>query len=115
MGSFLLVLSLALPGAARAAADPTQPASPPPSENRLSADQVEKILDEAARKRELAAMSAPDTGPAVHGEIGFSVGTGGYRSAFGTAIVPLSGNGVAILSLETSNFDHGRTVDYRER
>jgi hypothetical protein len=111
----LLAWSLILPGTALAAADPVQPTPPAPAEHRLSADQVEKILDDAARKRELAEMSTEGTGPAIHGEIGFSVGTGGYRSAFGTAVVPLPGDGVAILSLGTDTFGPVRLVDYRER
>jgi hypothetical protein len=104
----LLAWSLALPGASLAA-------EPAPSEHRLSPDQVEKILDEAARQRELAELSTEGAGPAIHGEVGFSIGTGGYRSAFGTAVVPLPGDGVARLSLETSNFGTVRAVDFRER
>ena len=111
MRVLLLGWLLILPGAALAA-DPAQPAPATSSEHRLSADQVEKILDDAARKRELAEMSSEGTGPAIHGEVGFSVGTGGYRSAFGTAVVPLPGDGVAILSLGTENFGH---IRYRER
>ena len=42
--------------------------------------------------------------PAIHGEVGFTVGTGGYRSAYGTAIVPLKDDGVAIISLGTTDF-----------
>jgi hypothetical protein len=110
----LLGWSLLLPGAALAA-DPAQPAAPAPAEQRLSADQVEKILDDAARKRELAEISTEGTGPAIRGEIGFSVGTGGYRSAFGTAVVPLPGDGVAILSFGTDTSEPARLVDYRER
>jgi hypothetical protein len=111
----LLAWSLVLPGTALAEPDPVQPAPPAPSEHRLSPDQVDKILDEAARKRELAELSNPDTGPAIHGEVGFSVGSGGYRSAFGTAVVPLPGAGVAILSLGTDTFGPARLVDHRER
>jgi len=111
----LIAWSLVLPGAALAAADPAQPAPPAPSEQRLSADQVEKILDDAARKRELADLAAEGTGPAIHGQVGFSIGTGGYRSAFGTAVVPLPGDGVAILSLGTDTFRPVRVDDFRER
>ena len=111
----LLAWSLALPGASLAADDPTQPAPTAPSEHRLSADQVEKILDEAARKRELADLATEGAGPTIHGEVGFSLGTGGYRSAFGTAVVPLPGDGVAILTLGTDTFRPVRVVDYRER
>lgn len=106
--SLLLASSLILPGTAYAAADPTPTA---PSEHRLSPAEIEQVLDTAARKRE-AAESRPwaaelnedELPPPIHGEVGFSIGTDGYRSAFGTAIVPLSDDGLAILSFETDQF-----------
>lgn len=83
-----------------------QPASAPPSEHRLSPDQIEAILAEAAKKRESAerslspeAMEAPPK-PQVHGEVGVAVGTGGYREVFGTAITPIGDDGAAAISLD---------------
>ena len=63
---------------------------------RLSPAEVEKILEEAARKR-----VAADKPPArvIEGEVGVSVGTGGYREVFGTAVVPISKDGTAIISI----------------
>jgi len=92
-----------------------QSAPPMPSEHRLSEAEIEQVLDAAARKREghgpSGDVAAPDEDrlpPAIHGEVGFAVGTGGYRSAFGTAIVPLPGDGMAVLSFGTDRykFDH---------
>ena len=111
---WLLASSLILPGTALAAADPPSTA-PIPSEHRLSPGEIETILDAAARKRELAEQQATGTSLPIHGEIGFSIGTGGYRSAFGTAIVPLPDDGVAIFSFETDKFSPVRNVNLRER
>jgi hypothetical protein len=56
--------------------------------------------------------SAGEAGRPIHGEVGFEIGTGGYRSAFGTAIVPLAGDGVAIISLGSTDFgSRGRYPD----
>ena len=44
------------------------------------------------------------------------MGTGGYRSAYGTAIVPLENDGFAIISLDTSDFGSTfRNFDRRQR
>lgn len=109
----LLASSLALPGTALAAAD--QAPSPMTSEHRLSPDQIEKVLDDAARKREPAQSFDESLPPPIHGEIGFSIGTGGYRSAYGTAIVPLPGDGVAILSFGADRLGSAPGYYYRER
>ena len=109
----LLASSLALPGTALAA--PDQPLSPIASEHRLSPDQIEAVLDDAARKREPAPLTDENLPPPIHGEIGFSIGTGGYRSAYGTAVVPLSGDGVAILSFGTDRLGSAPDYRYRER
>ncbi len=106
--TLILVSALLVPGTALAAQDPAQPAA---SERRLSPDQVEAILNDAARKRDPAQSVEDALPPAIHGEIGFSVGTGGYRSAFGTAVVPLPGDGVAVVSFGTDRFDR----DFRRR
>jgi hypothetical protein len=109
----LLASWLALPGAALAA--PDQAPSAMASEHRLSPEQIETILDDAARKRELAQSSDEGLPPPIQGEIGFSIGTGGYRSAYGTAVVPLTGKGVAILSFGTDRFETDRDFHHRER
>jgi hypothetical protein len=40
----------------------------------------------------------------VHGEVGFSVGTGGMRSVFGSTVMPLGDTGTAAFSFSTGRF-----------
>ncbi|MEO6112925.1 MAG: hypothetical protein ABIP07_00550, partial [Sphingomicrobium sp.] len=82
-----LILAMAVPAAT--------PAPAAPAEHRLSETEIEKVLAEAARKREAQALTASKTGPDIHGEIGVSIGTGGYRSVHGTAVVELPDDGFA--------------------
>jgi len=84
-------------------------------ERRLSAVEVERILDQAAQKREtpVTKPAATSLAPArpIEGEVGVSVGSGGYREVFGTAVVPIGQQGVAIVS-----FDAGESRrEYRRR
>ena len=97
------------------AANASEPPAAMPSEHRLSPEEVEKVLAEAARKNSRPAPvdfpadpEAESDTPAspVHGEVGFAIGTGGYRSAHGTAYVPL-GNGQAVVSFGTSRIRDG--------
>jgi hypothetical protein len=91
---------------AQGMAQSSEPAAPPSSERRLSPDQIEKVLADAAKKREAAVVHLdpdavePAREPQVHGEVGFAIGTGGYREVFGTAIYPLGDDGVAAISLD---------------
>jgi hypothetical protein len=83
-------------------------------EHRLSEAEIQKVLDEAAAKRhaqdagytQYSDQIAPSTNVdrpvrPIRGEMGFAVGTGGYRSAFGTAVVPIGSQGTAAISFET--------------
>ena len=104
-GHALIVIGTLLM-AAPVSAQAGDPAPSTSSERRLSPQQIEAVLAEAAKKREAgqgkleydALGSAPKR--QVHGEVGFSVGTGGYRGAFGTAIYPLGDDGVAAISMD---------------
>jgi len=94
------------------------PAKPLPSEVRLSDADKEKVLEEAAASARgpVSTPSAENLAddalpPPIHGEVGFTIGTGGYRSAYGTAIVPLKNDGVAIISLGTTDFGRNRYPD----
>lgn len=69
---------------------------------RLSPAEVERILEEAARKR-LAADKPPAR--VIEGKVGVSVGTGGYREVFGTAVVPVGKEGTAIISIGSEGSD----------
>ena len=105
--SLLAAASLLSPAMARAVPDKSAPL---PAEVRLSEAEKERVLEAAAGKHEpvpIAAdepISEEDAAPPIHGEVGFSVGTGGYRSAYGTAIVPLKNDGVAIISVGSTDF-----------
>lgn len=108
-----LLLAAALISPSLAGAAPA-----PPSEIRLSEAEKEKILEAAAAsRREAPARPAdePEVADApvrpIHGEVGFEVGTGGYRSAYGTTFIPLENDGVAIISLRSTDFGKRRYPD----
>ena len=109
----LIAAAMLVPSAALA-----EPAPALPSEVRLSDAEKEKVLEAAATRNRVPpateAGSAEDSGegaPPIHGEVGFAIGTGGYRSAYGTAVVPLQESGVAIISLGTTDFGDRRYVE----
>lgn len=115
--ALILATALLVPSLADAA-DPAAAAAS--TERRLTPEQIQQVLDEAARKREGAGTLADPSGsesdgvPApVHGEVGFSIGTGGYRSAYGTAIVGLPGDGAAMLSVGTQRLPNNHFYPYR--
>ena len=101
---YLILASASLIPAAAHAADPVAPsAAPLASEHRLSDAEVAKVLESAAQKRE-AAEEVDRPGRQVHGEMGIAIGTGGYSSVHGTAVVPILKDGVAILSFDSTDF-----------
>lgn len=78
------------------------------SEYRLTEDEKERILADAeAKGRNPAtkdeAIDLLDR-PAIRGEVGFSIGTDGSRSAFGSAFFPLGGAGGAMISIDMDRF-----------
>ena len=83
-----------------------EPAASPSDERRLSPQQVEQVLAEAAARRSATEKRAADPEsdeldlvPPIYGEMGFGIGTGGYRSAYGSANYPLGQDGFASISL----------------
>jgi len=100
-----LILAMALTVPTSAFAAQTQAAAVP-SEHRLTPAEVEQVLAEAAARREAADKAELNSGPKVSGEIGFGIGTGGYRSAYGAVDVPLD-DGFASFSFssERSNYN----------
>jgi len=88
-----------------------RPASPS-AERRLTPSEIDRILDAAAARREAAEEAALDAGPKVFGEVGFAIGTGGYRSAFGSATVPLD-DGFASFTFSTDRVND--QFDSRDR
>ena len=100
----ILAVALSLPAPALAA-DAPAPLAPV---HRLSEGEIDRILDAAAAKREPVEtideeIDGERPRPPVHGEVGFGIGTGGYRSAFGSAVVPLD-DGFAAFSFDRTNF-----------
>lgn len=100
----IMISAVMTPG--QTLAQTAEPAPSPAAERRLSPQQIDAVLAEAAKKREAAEMrvepgsdeQAPR--PQVQGEVGFAIGTGGYRQFFGTAIAPLGGDGMVAISLD---------------
>ena len=86
----------------------------PNAVQRLSAAQVEQVLAEAARKREAVEQAAPGPKRVIQGEVGVEVGTGGYRSVYGHALVPLGADGGALLSV-SGDTESGHGSDRRRR
>ena len=109
MKSCLIIVPLVLaPSPAAAQAAPAAPASGP--ERRLSPQPIEAVLAEAAKKREASERQELPVGQAeprqIHGEVGVSIGTGGHRGAFGTAVYPVGDDGAAAISFDF--LDRGR-------
>jgi len=100
---WMLVSALLLPAPALAA-DAAAPLAPV---HRLSEGEIDRILDQAAAKREPVGSIGEEIDgerppPQVHGEVGFGIGTNGYRSAFGSAVVPFD-DGFAAFSFDRTN------------
>ena len=81
----------------------------------LSPAQVEAAKEAgAARNANAAALGIePAQDRQIHGEVGFSVGTGGYSALYGTAVAPLGDTGYVAISVERENY--GRARRYRGR
>lgn len=83
-------------------------ASPDGQVYRLSPQALEEIQSRAdARAKADVSDLTPPAHRAIHGEVGFGIGTGGYRSVFGTALVPLGESGILALSFENAQFGNG--------
>jgi hypothetical protein len=112
------VLGILFAAIALAAAQAATDLAPGSSERRLTPEQVEAVLAEAAAKREASERRAPATveiedlepmrAPPVHGEFGIGMGTGGYREIFGTGIYPMGLNGGAAVSFDFVDFGDRR-------
>jgi hypothetical protein len=80
----------------------------------LTAEQAEAAKEAGAARNARNAQLGLEPGQdkAIHGEMGVAIGTGGYRSMYGTAIVPLGDN--ATLGLSFANEQY-RAGPYRRR
>jgi hypothetical protein len=76
----------------------------------LSPAQVEAAKEAGAARHARDAALGLDPAPhdrAIHGEVGFAIGTGGYSAIYGTAIAPLGDKGVIALSIADQRFGRG--------
>jgi hypothetical protein len=117
-GCMIAVAALIGPSMASAQVAATAPSTT--DERRLTPEQIEAVLAEAAAKNKAAEKHAPveeeasiedsdlRLAPQLHGEVGVSVGTGGYREIFGTGIYPLGTDGVAAISLDFVDWGNRR-------
>ena len=108
--TILLLGTLAMPSPASAAA----PAAP--SAIRLTQAVIDRVLADAALKREARPQPVDAAPPErkVHGEVGFEIGSDGYRSVYGTSALELPDGGFAILSFQTARGrgDQGYYIPY---
>lgn len=95
-----------------AAASPTF-ASPDPTVYRLTDTEKNAIAAAASRAGPEQAPLVEKPRRAIHGEVGVAIGTGGYSSLYGTAIMPVGDEGYAALSVETTRFGGLRNGRYR--
>jgi hypothetical protein len=74
----------------------------------LTAEQAEAAKEAGASRnaRDAELGLEPGRDRSIHGEMGVAVGTGGYRSMYGTAIVPLGDNAVLGLSYSQEQYNN---------
>ena len=80
----------------------------------LTPAQIEAAKEAGAAQNAHAASlgQEPVRDRAVHGEVGVSIGTGGYSSIYGTAVAPLGDSGVVAISVAQERYGRGY---YRRR
>lgn len=80
----------------------------------LTPEQAEAAKEAgAARNAQDAALGLePGRDRTIHGEMGVAIGTGGYRSMYGTAVVPLGDSATLGLSFDREQYN-GRYGRYR--
>jgi len=74
--------------------------------HRLSPEQREAAIEAGAARSTLGIDGGNGPDRQIHGEMGVAIGTGGYRAAYGTAVVPLGDTGVAAVSVETDRSNY---------
>ena len=93
-----------------ATASAQAPAPPPTDERRLTPEQIQEVLDKAAAKREASPrreMETDDQPPPIFGELGVTVGTGGYREGYGSVVYPFE-DGAAAFSFDYLDWGKAR-------
>ncbi len=85
-----------------------------PIANERSDDVAAQISDYIKESALADAAGAPNTiapparDRAIHGEAGFAVGSGGYRSAYGVAVMPVGENGTATVGVADTRYGKSR-------
>jgi hypothetical protein len=100
LSNVLLAAALLVPASAAAQERPV--------EHKLSEAEKERLLDEAVERRELLEEALPAPKRRVHGEVGVAIGTGGFRSIYGSSVVPIGEEGSAAIAFEHSEWDDRR-------
>lgn len=87
------------------------PAAPPPlpSEVRLSDAEKERLLEAAASSnRDRQSFQAEPPPRQAAGEASISIGSGGYRSGQATAYLPVGQEGVAVITIGSTDLGDRR-------
>ncbi|MEO6376539.1 MAG: hypothetical protein ABIO37_00835 [Caulobacteraceae bacterium] len=85
-----------------------------PIANERSDDVAAQISDYIKESAQADAAEGASTIPqpardrAIHGEAGVAVGSGGYRSAYGVAVMPLGKNGTATVGVSDTRYGKSR-------
>ena len=85
-----------------------------PIANERSDDVAAQISDyikesaQADAAEGVNAIAPPTRDRAIHGEAGFSVGSGGYRSGYGIAVMPVGQNGTATVGVSDTQYGKSR-------
>ena len=76
----------------------------------LTPAQVEAAKEAGAahHARDAALGVEPVQDRAIHGEVGFAIGTGGYRAVEGSMVAPLGEDGVIALSFASAQYSADR-------
>ena len=111
LAALALAAALALPVVAHAQATPA--ADAPVAQDRTG-EQIEAWLNEEP-VRGVAATAQQDVAPvrdrAIHGEVGFALGSNGYRSAYGIANMPLGDSSDLTVAVAGAHSDGFKTRD----
>ncbi len=99
--TLLAALALSLPSAALADSGALVTLTP---------EQVEAAKEAGARRNAEAATLGIEHGRdrAIHGEVGFAIGTGGYNALFGSAYAPIGDDAYLDLSLARAAYGRRR-------
>ena len=94
--------------AAAATTTPVTVAATDTASTKLDQDQTIAWLGSRSAVADKPVADTPKAESLVHGSAGVSVGTGGYRSAYATAVMPVGDSGM--LGIAVSHTDYGKNA-----